>query len=438
MLRATVRRVYLLFMRHLAGWLQNDACEVCPRVLTRETIFLPICFVAIAAAQTPLRLADAVREAQAAHPQLAAAADRIGAAEGLRRQAGLTYNPRLFLQSENARFWGSPALRYPTDTDNFAYLSQVFETGGKRARRTEFASASVDLAQAEAAVLRRQIAARVSLAFWNAAAASSLRNLLAESRQAYDGIVQYHRDRVREGAVAEVDLLRVLLEADRITAAVRAADAEYDQALIALQREMGRTRFEAIRLEADLTELPPLQLPDAGAILTARPELAAAREAISRARSNVLLQQANAKPDPEVLFGYKRNNGFDTLIGGVQLNLPVRNRNEGNIAAAQSEVRAAEHQARAVEAQVRADVESAWAAYQARRRLVEETLLPMQARADEIARIALAAYREGGMDLLRLIDAQRARLEAMTLYYRALAEFQQSAVNVLIATGAPL
>jgi hypothetical protein len=39
-------------------------------------------------------------------------------------------------------------------------------------------------------------------------------------------------------------------------------------------------------------------------------------------------------PDPEFLAGYKRTGGFDTVIVGVQINLPFRNRNQGSIAAA--------------------------------------------------------------------------------------------------------
>ena len=51
-------------------------------------------------AQARLTLADAVAEALRANPQVATAAARVAVAEGLRRQAGLGPNPRLFIQSE--------------------------------------------------------------------------------------------------------------------------------------------------------------------------------------------------------------------------------------------------------------------------------------------------------------------------------------------------
>jgi outer membrane protein, heavy metal efflux system len=81
-------------------------------------------------AQARLTLADAVSEALAGNPQVATAAARVAVAEGLRVQAGMAPNPRLILQSENTRFYGSPPFLYPRDADSYAFLAQVIETGG--------------------------------------------------------------------------------------------------------------------------------------------------------------------------------------------------------------------------------------------------------------------------------------------------------------------
>jgi cobalt-zinc-cadmium efflux system outer membrane protein len=403
------------------------------------SVFLAACACAQSAAPQGLSLVGAIREAESSHPAIQAAEERVRAAEGLKTQAGLGLNPRLFLQSENTRFWGRPSFDYGQDADTFLYASQVFEVGRKRQRRVDFAESGVQLAGLERSVLQRQIAGRVSLAYWTAVAAARSRDLLKESVDTYERIVQYHRDRVREGAMAEVDLLRVLLERDRLSVQVRLADEEYQQAVIAVQREMGRTQFgSALQLTDSLSEVRELAAPDIKAVLTARPELDASRAAVQRAQASLRLQQSVAKPDPEVLLGYKRTAGFNTLIAGAQINLPFRNRNEGQIASAGAEIRVAESHVRALESQIRAEVESAWSAYQSRRSLLTETLGPMQQRAGDIARIALAAYQEGGFDLLRLIDAQRARLEAMSLYYRALSEYQQSVTTLQIVTGAQL
>jgi outer membrane protein TolC len=93
---------------------------------------------------------------------------------------------------------------------------------------------------------------------------------------------------------------------------------------------------------------------------------------------------------------------------------------------------------RSTESAIRGEVEAAWTAYLARRRLLTETLGPMRARADEIARVANAAYREGAVDLLRLLDAERVRLETLTQWYQAMTEYQTSLTTLQIVAGAPL
>ena len=59
----------------------------------------------------------------------------------------------------------------------------------------------------------------------------------------------------------------------------------------------------------------------------------------------------------------------------------------------------------------------------------------MRDRADEVYQIVEAAYRETGSDMLRLLDAERTKIETDVMYARALSEFQQSAVALKTAQG---
>ena len=179
--------------------------------------------VAPAAAQTALSLKEAVAEALATHPLLAAGTARIEASEGGRRQAGLAPNPRLILQSENTRPYFSPPFRFWHETDSFAFLQQTFETSAKRGHRVEVASANVRRAELERELAARQIAGRIKAAYWQAAGAQEIHDLLLESRKNFQQIVEYHEIRVREGAMAEADLLRVRLEGERLAVAANAA-----------------------------------------------------------------------------------------------------------------------------------------------------------------------------------------------------------------------
>ena len=71
-------------------------------------------------AQSPLSLRDAVAEALAAHPSLAASAQRIAVTQGFQTQAALRPNPRFFFQHENIRPYAPPPIHYFEETDTFA------------------------------------------------------------------------------------------------------------------------------------------------------------------------------------------------------------------------------------------------------------------------------------------------------------------------------
>jgi outer membrane protein, heavy metal efflux system len=374
--------------------------------------------------QAPLSISTAIEEAVSNHPEVAAAEARIAAARGARIQAGLAPNPRLILQSENTRLWGTPPLSYWRDTDNFLYLQQVFERPDKRRDRVSAAEATVLRAEADRDLARRNIAVRVSSSYWLAYSAQTVARLLADEARNFDQLVQYHRDRVREGAMAEVDLIRILIERDRMSVNIRSAEQDAVRLKLEVQRAMGRRQFAEIILTELPLSLEEMAEPGMDQALQSRAEVTVSRRAIDAARARLQSQESNAQQDPEGLFGYKRTGGYDTLLAGFQINLPFRNRNQGQIATAVAEIRQAEQEALATEAQVRAEVAIALSEVRAKRRLLTEVLQPMRDRAIELSRIAQAAYREGGTDILRLIDAERSRLEAVSMYARALAEDQ--------------
>jgi len=393
------------------------------------------CLWCAALSAQSLSLPQAVSESLARNQTVVAARERVAAAQGLRVQAGLGQNPRLYLQSEDIRAWGQPPFSFANSTEDYGYFGQVVETGGKRRRRVEFAGMNLERADLERQLVERQIGYRVTAAYWTAAGASRVRDLQRETLGTYDQLIEFQRNRVTEGVMAEADLLRTQLERDRAQVAALNAAQEADRALLSLFREMGRTEFASVTLTEPFEAAPVVMQPDVGVAIEQRPDLVVARQSVKQGQANVALQRANGKPDIDVLAGYKRNGGLDTLYTAVQIPLTIRNRNQGAIAAAQADVRVAQASVAAQEAAARAEIETARRAYEAQRELVERTLPAMRTRAQETSRLARAAYREGGIDLLRLLDTERARIEAELLYFRTVSDFRLAVLNLRAASG---
>ncbi|MBI4904901.1 MAG: TolC family protein [Acidobacteria bacterium] len=388
--------------------------------------------------QSPLSVDEAVAIAVKDHPLLQTSQDRIAVTEGYRRQAELRLNPRLILQSENTT--PRSGFSYSQDTDNFAYLQQTIETAHKRDLRIAAAGANVERARLEKELLQRQIAARVRQAYWFAVGAKRAEDLLRDNLSTFQRIIEYHVIRVKEGAMAEADLIRVRLEGERLSASLNTSILDSERARIHLQREMGRVEFPPVQLTGTLdASATPREPFDLAAAVERRLEMKIARHAVQQAVANRNVQEAAAKPNFDLVFGYKRASGYNaaynTMLGGIQMDLPFANKNQGNIAATTAEVRFAESTAAATAALIRAEAEAANREYEMRRRQLGGSLLTMQQQAEETARIAEAAYREGGADLLRLLDAQRLRIDTQLFYSRALAEYRQSIVALETAMG---
>lgn len=390
----------------------------------------------ISQAEMSLSFNEAIERALKANPLIAAGQSKVEAAQGFKQQAGLLPNPKFIFQSENTRLgWGGQPFSYWNDTDDYFYLEQPIEIAGKRRKRIDYAAAGVGVSRMSLVLLRREIASRTSFAYWNALVAMRIRDLLREDVSNFQRIVQYHRNRVREGSMPEANLIRVEVARDTLEVQAQNAAVDADRAKIALLRELGIDGRADVVLTEPLNRIVEVTPIDPAAALERRPEVMLAEQRVAEARANLTLQRANAFPDPSLVAGYKRWSGFDTILFGVQVDLPVFNRNQGRKMAAVAELSAAQSSLAAVELQVRNQIESAINDYEIRRKLAMDVPRPMLKRALETSRIARGAYLEGGADLLRLLDAERTRIETEILYNRTLGQYRQSVSALRLALG---
>jgi cobalt-zinc-cadmium efflux system outer membrane protein len=363
-------------------------------------------------AQRPLSLQQAVAQGLANAPESHTSQDHVQQQQAQIAQARLRPNPRLFLQSEDLRPWAND-FSFPNSTEDYGYLSQSFELGGKRGKRIAYAKAGVLRAQSENVLAQRQIAAGIADAYW---AAVLTRDAVLEWQHQladFDRIVQYQSDRVHAGAAAGVDLLRTQVERDRITLSLAQAQRLSDP------------------LEA---QRPVAELPMTTAV-EQRPDVAIARDALQEARENLRLQHANAIPNADLLGGYKRDVGTDTLYAGLQIDLPFFNRNQGAIALATADIQLALDQLAFTRLSAAAQIALAVSNYQSEQALVRNTLPTMLDRAVQNAAIISDAYRSGGTDLLRYLDAERILIDTHLQTLQTWAEYQRAVVALQLAYG---
>src|SRR5215210_5472729 len=392
----------------------------------------------------PLKLAEVIQTAMSSSPPVKAAAARLGAAKGSRRSAGALPNPVFTYQLENAAFPGQDLPSGIGSESSFLAtlpLEPLYQRGPQIRRGKE----GVRAAEAELTMARRQAGLEAARAFYEVALAQIAADGAEDVRRRLESVATLNRGRVREGATAEADLIRTQVELDRSEAEAVSQRIQVAQAWASLQPYLDSST--ALRVRSP--EPPLVEVADAGATdsampdlaglvaqaRTTRPDLLAARARVAAAQAETGYQRALTLRQLGATFGTKRVSGVTTMVLGVSLPVPLFNQNGGEIDRATGERLAAEQELEWAERHALAEIEAAYEASRLLRTQVGRFQGRFLQRAEESRRIALAAYEEGAVTLLQVLDASRTLADSRLIYYRTLFGERQSRLELNVAVG---
>jgi cobalt-zinc-cadmium efflux system outer membrane protein len=313
--------------------------------------------------------AELVARALASNPTLLAQRQQIEMAKGDVAQARLRQNPSLSLGG----------LKEVNGGDNqFSIGGSIpLELFGRRARRTEVAESQEDATQQSVADQERLLAGEVRVRFGQALA--SKRNLMFVEQllQVNRDFLRLMENRVLEGAAPALDADETRVEVNRIETLQIDYQAKAEIALLALKETVGIQPEEPIRLKGALEPAPHdydqkqlLQL-----AMDHRPDLAFQRANEVLANAKLRQERATGKLDASVFGAYERpDSGFSQLafnaagnlspirqtfnyaIFGLNINLPLFNRNQGAVVADTAALQVARSQIAAVDLNLRHEV----------------------------------------------------------------------------------
>ena len=384
---------------------------------------------------------------------LLAARQRLAIAQGRLVQAGLRPNPALDGEYTSARILGGQ-----NEGDLSIGVSQLFETGGKRSKRIAVARLDLAQVQAEVRAIERQFAADVRAAYARAIAAARQLDTLEKLVAANDELVRVTTARLNEGDVAPLDLNLVRVETDRLRAQILRTRADLEGQLISMRTLAGFEVTEPLRI-APLPEKPPrldLSITDVTEMaLRERSDLQAARLGEEAGSARIQLARSQAVPNLALSTKYtiRRDVFDDTPIGilrdkdklltfGVSVDIPVFNRNQGEIASATGEKVQAQRQREFLEATIKRDVALAYRRYRAAAEalvLYATQIIPTAEKNLQMVRAAYGAGEFSVFDVVaeqrRLIENETAYNESLGDYYTALAELERALGTTLPPSG---
>ena len=389
---------------------------------------------------------QAVRAAVASNRDLQAALLEIEIARGRLLQAGRLSNPEINLS------WADDfASRREGERAGSVELAQSFPITARLARERDVAQGDLRIAEAEVRDFARGLIAETLSAFYallNLDRQIEVNSELVESVRQVEDATQ-RRLRAAEVSPAEVSLLRI--ERLRLDQEARRLVMEREMTQALLARLLGRDPGAPLRPLGDLEPAPGGPRDDSNLVEVAvanRPDLIAARRAIVRAEADRNLARAEVWQDWTIGVGYEaareifdppQNTKRDSFLTfGLTVPLPLFDRQQGRIAAAEAEARRSRRVAAALELRIAEEVRSATARFKALRLQVDaygEQVLPESVRTRSLFQ---RGYRQGLVGIAELIQSQRQHSEVSAAYAELQGNLHQASVDLEAATaGSP-
>ena len=362
-------------------------------------------------------LDELVRMMMASNPQIREAANNVAVARGRAIQAGLYPNP--VVQGASPQLAGN-------QTQNNIQLSQDYVTRNKLGLDTN--AAMIAVRQAEAQLVRTRFDALTILRqrFYIGLAAQRrvevLQDLVKISRQSRDMSMKLLKG--EEGS--RTDAIMLDIELDRAEVAWENAETFLETNKRQLVAAVGIPSLNLPHLAGQLeAELPKFDLIAVQRGVISRNSLVQiARMEVNR--NEVLLRRAEVEPFPNINFqgGYQEqqpgaNAPQNQGLYQVTFAVPLWNRNQGNIRAAQANIGAALARVGSVQNDLASDSASAIGRFLSSQQQVdryEEQMLP---KAREALRLVVQLYAAGLTDFQRLLQAQRQLMDVNLGYVNA-------------------
>jgi len=415
------------------------------RVLRFSAFFLSVLSVgATAFAQAPnppvrISLDQAIHLALAHNHALLAARSTIAQSKDAEITANLRPNP----------VFGADVVGLPQEPADFTAnnidqtefdigATYLFERGKKRQHRLRAARDATAVTMSTVADNARTLTYSVATAFINVLLAESSLNFANQDLASFQRTINISEAQYKAGAISEGDFLKIKLQLLQFQTDVTAAELAKEQSLVALRQLVG---FESVPENYDVSgslvyQKMPYSLLDLEAMAVKdRPDLHAAEQAVTAARSQLALARADAKVDVTGTLNETHITGYNSTSMTVSIPIPIFNRNQGVIAQSRDAITQAQQTAEETSEQVMSDVQSAFESLHTDAQTLKIYQSGYLDQAKQSVVISQYAYKRGAASLLDFLDAERSYRSIQLAYRQELAAYMLALEQLREAVG---
>ena len=399
-----------------------------------------VCLLHIAFAQNKAYTWQELRDRfEAANPTLRAGQLNVSESKAQEITAYLRPNPDFTALVDQIQPFNGNPYRPLTAVLPLVSFSYLHERQHKRELRLESARKATGIAESQLADQERTLLFSLRNAFVQTLQAKAVLAVATENLGYYDKVLAVNTERVKLGDEAQVDLdrmelQRVQFETDVQTAQVNLRTAKI-QLLTLLNDRTPVERFDVTGIFDFSEQIAPL---DEFRKMAAdgRPDLKAAAQAVEKAQTDHKLAVANGSTDPTFGMDVGRNPPLTGYIG-FSVNFPLRifDRNQGEKARTEIDIRRSERLREATEAQVFSDVDSAYATLHSNVVLLRPYKAKYLQLAAKVRETVSYAYQRGGASLLDFLTAQNDYRTVQVNYLNLVGAYLTAASQLDLAVG---
>jgi cobalt-zinc-cadmium efflux system outer membrane protein len=388
-----------------------------------------------------ITLDEAIRLALQHNHALQAARSTILQSQVLETTANLRPNPVLSWDAQFLPIF-EPSKFTADYIDNSAQfdlgLSYTFEIGKKRQHRLQAARDQTTVTRSQVADNERGLIFNVAQQFISALLAQSNIDFAVQDLDSFRKTVEISQARYNAGGMSEGDLLKIKLHLLQFQTDVSAAKLAKVQAIAGLRQLVG---FESVPDAFDVGGQLDYQsvhasLDDLKALgARSRPDLRAAQQAVTAARSAELLAEANRKRDLGTTFNYSHIGSTNTGAFFFNIQLPIFDRNQGEVARTRYVITQSEQLASETTQQVATDVVDAYEILRTSEQIVQLYQGGYVDQAKQSRDISEYAFKRGAASLLDYLDAERTYRANQLAYRQALATYMTALEQTRQAVG---
>ena len=381
-----------------------------------------------------MRLEELEQIALANNPTAAQASANFRTSSALVRQAGLYPNPTVGYYGDEIR-----GASYAGGKQG-GYISQTIVTAGKLQASRRVAAVAADQAKTAVELQHLRILNNVRGSFYQVLAAQRLLELRDNLANLAADAAQTERQFANIGQADRPDVLQAEVEQQQANVNLRIAQQNLSSRWRTLAAVAGKPDLPLTHLAGDLETVPELDYEQwLATTLRESPEVKLAQQGLERAEASFTQAKKQPIPNLELTANLSQDNEpLDLarrpvgLVGGIQLGvqLPLFNRNQGNIAAAHDEVEVARRELARRKLQITRSVAALFRDYDSARTMVQQYKSEVLPRAEEAYRLYSANYQNMAGAYPRVLISQRTLFQLEAEYVQALEMVWQSGLGI--------